>query len=348
MKALVQILLPYSLNLPKNSKFNTPILNDGHNGIRFLPLGVDQEAIQNPIDKITIDGQDSFEANVLLIEFYRDTFDRKNESSLDPSADQILGAANWFIERLRFVGKDSSITPLEDLGSINVKYTNDDGSELEKEEGMAREKLTRAVQFKYSLLTPEIWDNIFNLGDDFSVPHWHNILLDSSRLLPDIGPSLVLAETALEVFINYVLDSLSRQGDIPQNVWNWINERDWLKTPSVDERLDFLLQHFTNHSLKSEAELWEGYRNLKKARNSFAHEGIPKIGKDVVDSEKGKSLIRNVNLIVLKVREWLPEEFQWPVFRYKTKIELVQKLRTYERNPSRNNESDSASDAVSN
>jgi hypothetical protein len=87
-----------------------------------------------------------------------------------------------------------------------------------------------------------------------------------------------------------------------------------------------LLALVVGHNLKEESLLWESFINLKKARNSFVHEGIPQIGNQPVSEETALKLINATEMIIAKVREWIPPELQWPVFLYNTHIEAIGKI----------------------
>ena len=152
-------------------------------------------------------------------------------------------------------------------------------------------------------------------------------MLDAQSDLPRVGPAVVLAATALEVFISYILDRLANAGSVPPRLWDWINKRgDYVREPTVEEQYDVLLMFFTGHSLKAEPKLWESFRNLKTARNSFVHEGTATIGATRVSVETARRLLASASDIISKVREWLPPELHWPVFKHAIQIEGLKKL----------------------
>jgi hypothetical protein len=145
--------------------------------------------------------------------------------------------------------------------------------------------------------------------------------------MPSIGPALVLAATALEVFISRVLDRLAPTKVVPPELWHWINERDnRLKEPALEEQYDVLMKFLTGHSLKDEPLLWEAFKNLKDARNAFVHEGIAKIGRIPVSTETANKLIASASNIIEKTREWLPNELHWQEFKYDLTVEIQKRL----------------------
>jgi hypothetical protein len=86
------------------------------------------------------------------------------------------------------------------------------------------------------------------------------------------------------------------------------------------------LSMFTGHSLKEESELWTAFLRLKKARNTFVHEGI------IRSDATGGSLVGVAHRIINKVREWLPPEIQWKQNNYDATIEILHHSLTPRRN----------------
>ena len=105
-----------------------------------------------------------------------------------------------------------------------------------------------------------------------------------------------------------VLKELASRSDaIPSSLWAWINERDhWSKEPSVVDQFDVLLPTLTGHSLKEEQELWTSLKELRQARNSLAHEGVPCVGKKELDLADTERLVKNAQKIVAWVYAKLP------------------------------------------
>jgi len=96
-------------------------------------------------------------------------------------------------------------------------------------------------------------------------------------------------------------------------MWKWINERDfWLKQPSTEEQFDQLLHVLCGHLLKEELPLWDAFKHVRTARNTFVHEGSARIGKDLVTEQSAGQLIAKATEIIKKIRLWLPAELRWP------------------------------------
>ena len=115
---------------------------------------------------------------------------------------------------------------------------------------------------------------------------------------------------------------------ISKDLWKWVNNREnWLKEPAPIEQFDILLMSFLGVSLKDNNDLWGHFKNLKHARNSFVHEGIAKIGKKPITEEEARILIVKANEIVIFVKNELPEELQWPEYKFTMKVEKMMDLK---------------------
>jgi hypothetical protein len=114
---------------------------------------------------------------------------------------------------------------------------------------------------------------------------------------------------------------------VPQDLWNWINDRgNYLREPTVEEQYDALLRFLTGHSLKSEAALWQSFMNLKTARNTFVHEGVAKVGGTPISVDVARQLVSGANDVIAKVREWLPVAMHWPVFKHNVQVEIRKRI----------------------
>ncbi len=173
------------------------------------------------------------------------------------------------------------------------------------------------MAFKWSLvgINEGVWENIHQLPVDFTPPPWDDLRLDAQAALPHVGTAVVLAATSLEVFIAQILDGLAATSDVPADVWKWLNDRgEWRKDPTTEEQFDILLRHFTGHSLKDNQALWEAFKNLRTARNSFVHEGVAKVGGKVVSVSDAGSLVARANDVIGCVKGWLPADLRWLEF----------------------------------
>jgi len=329
MLARVHIVLPYALTIPEKENYKVYAYEiEGYQVRFYMPERSERADTYNDAESIQINGVKAFNADVLRIDFQKDQFDREEEKEnqrnfdCDPPINLIKDIANDFLNRLRYVTNGSKIKLLESpLTNWNIQYLNDDGTELEEEAGLVRGRFARNFSFSYVSMNNEVWEDIHSLEPFSPLPVWKNLLLDAEALLPEVGPTIILTFTSLEVFISTILDKVVETGKIDKELWEWINGRGPLKEPSIEEKYDFLLRHIVGVSIKGNNDIWEAFKHLRKARNSFAHEGIAKISNDIVTSDKAREFIIKAKEIIDTIRASLPEELQWPVF--KPEIEVV-------------------------
>lgn len=329
MIARLFVILPFSVTIPEGEQFKIyEYIDDGYK-IRFYPLQKSTEpAEQFEYDELRINGISAFQANALRIDFLKDDFERKEGSACDPSYSLISRTVNSFLLRLRFVTRGSKIRPINfPMASWRMQYLNDDESELKEEKGFMRGRGGRKFQFSWITLNSDIWDNLNTLSPDYTPPQWDSLLLDADSALPEVGPAIVLASTALEVFISHILNELAKESSIPADLWDWINNRRfWLKEPDTGEQFDDLLKILLGTSLKENNDLWEGFKNLKDARNSFVHQGEASIGNNPVSDVDARKLVIKAIEIIKFIKEKLPAKLQWPEFKHSLKVEVIKKL----------------------
>jgi hypothetical protein len=94
----------------------------------------------------------------------------------------------------------------------------------------------------------------------------------------------------------------------------------------VEDQFDVLLKEFSGHSLKEDAVLWEAFKNLKSARNTFVHEGTATVGNAAITKDDARVLVARVDEIIAKIREWIPADMRWPVPEVKVQMEFSQTL----------------------
>jgi hypothetical protein len=332
MIARLFVVLPFALSVPAETQFNVYESEWSHYRVRlFPPTRRSQAGANNDRFEIEVDGLPAIQSDVLQIDFMKEHFDRsaKTPSELertdcDPPHEVINEILEWFLLRLRHVTRAANIRPLNLFDTEwRLVYLNDDGSELPKEKGLVPSRGASVASISWIVLTNTIWDSVHTLPPDYSAPPWEGLLLDASLPGASIGNSIVLAATALEVFIAHVLDALAASAPISSELWSWINNRsDHTRKPSVEEQYDVLLRILSGHSLKEEKELWQAFMNLKTARNSFVHRGIARVGKsgDIADAAAAKSFVSTALAIIEKIRIWIPEQHHWKQYSHKFKV----------------------------
>ena len=330
MIARLYVHLPFHLTVPVGEEFPIFEYEDSGYMVRdFPPMRSDQApAIDGP-EQLEIDGVPAFQADLLRIDFAKESFERGTESPRDPPEDVIIRAVTSFLQRLRHVARAPQVRPLNfPFVTWRLKYLNDDETELEKDENLVR--VRGSLQFKTSFiaLNKTVWEDLCSLPADYEPPIWDSLLLDANAELTRIGPSIVLAWTDLEVFISKMLNQLAEVKNVDTELWTLINQREGRRQgPTVEEQYDALLKFLTGHSLKEEKKLWESFKNLKTARNSFVHEGVARVGKSPLDTEMTRKLIYSASIIIQKVREWLPQDLQWPEYGHDIQVRVTRQLR---------------------
>jgi hypothetical protein len=285
-------------------------------------------------DSVLIEGLPTVLADVLRIDFVGREFDRHSDSD-DPPVDLALRIANDFLARLRTLGRGGHVKPLDPRAIWRITYLRDDESEFGPalDEGIVRARNSVRWRVKLLALRPSLWEEAEALDEDFEPTAWDTLLLDALDLLPEIGPVLVLAYTALETRIENALDVLAPRSRLSAEFWAWIRDRggDWRAQPSVADQLDHLLRELGGRSLKDEPELWQAFRDLHKARNSFVHQGRAVIGDQSVTSERVGQLLALTGTIIDWIEELLPEDERRP--RYSREDEKVVQITRMLQNP---------------
>ncbi len=325
MLAKLHVLVPFKLTLPLGDQYQIyGYEEDGYQIYFDVPSPSDKPSAPDMPDHIMINGKSGIQADVITITFKKGSFIRGISSPIDPPEQLIQRTLRSFLDRLKYVSKAPQVKVIEfPHCHWRLRYLNDDGTELEHAEGLMRGRGTMTFGFSLIGCDPALWNLIFSLPKDFEAPAWHTLLVDSRGALPHLGTAIVLAATALEVFISEILDCLVKETSIPDILWAWINDRgNWQKEPSTEEQFDILLKILSGHSLKEDNALWEGLRNLRSARNSFVHEGVARLGRTLLTMPETLRLIENADSIVTKVREWMPESCRWPVFQHTTQLEV--------------------------
>ena len=326
MLARLHVLLPFSLQVREGETFPVnEYIEDGYKIRVLLPVKTDVPASPGTADEVLINGRPAVSCNGLRVDFYKEEFDRSVTKECDPPYEFMAKAVNSFLARLRYVTRAQKVQPIVfPQMPWRLEYLNDDGTELEEQEGLVRGRATIRMSFNAIGLTKQVWDNIHELDTEFQSPAWDDLLLDAYDTLPQIEPAVVLGATSLEVFIGDVLDKLAKRSSVPKKMWDWLNARGH-RTPSVDEQFDVLLRILVGYSLKEDPELWKGVMDLKLARNSFVHAGVAKIRRKPITDEDAGRLLNNAKKVVRTVRKRLPEQLQWREFR--SEIEWKWKMR---------------------
>ncbi len=350
MLARFRVLLPYAFSIPYHdySKLKPLVFMHGEYAVTAYPpvqgnvdssvsditsavplmdaiSNLGEASILKPTSAVKINGHDIIKANLLQIDLLagRD-FKRgwgtsaKRSPEFDPPDELLFQLVNNIIGRLRTVGRLSSIrfvTP-ENAAGWKVEYLADDGQPLPKDETLFRARTMPKLTWQVSGITAGVWEQAVGQPSDFSPPIWDMLLLDARAQLPDVNTSVVLANAALETFINISLDILAEGSPVAPETWEWLTTRgdDWRKQPSTYENYDQVLFLLTGRSLRKEkTDLWTAFTKLKDARNSIVHRGraVVRTGSKKereVSPGMAKKFVIDAGQIISWVETILPEE----------------------------------------
>lgn len=213
MIAQLIVATPFPLIVPDATTFTGYSYEEGEYIITARPpLLTDGPLPRDLPTNVEIDGKPAFVANALQFEFRKTTpFARARDSEYDPPLDLLQRVVTGFLARLRFAARAPQIEPLSlKYGATwRLEYLNDDGAELPEDPDLIRARMGRHWKWSSVTVTPAVWEQIHELEPDWASPVWDDILLDAFHALPRIGTAVVLAATALEVFISTILDRIA-------------------------------------------------------------------------------------------------------------------------------------------
>jgi hypothetical protein len=285
-----------------------------------IPLHFFNPADPQPVDVTTeVGGVSPVRCDAIVVQIVAEEFDRRVESSqetLQSLRDVACDATNGLLERLRVLTRAVHLKPLSPENLLfRIVMLDDSETLLELEEGKWRESGTHRFLIRLTAVTAPIWQELVDLGE-YETPPWDELLLDAMDLDVELGPSVVLAATAVETRISTALDVLAAD-KLDSELWAWMNHRndDFTKTPAVSEQLDQLLGSLGGRSLKDVPDLWEAGVQLRQARNSFVHEGCALLGKKTkvpVTREKARELVVKAGEIIDFIEGQLPVDQRRP------------------------------------
>lgn len=292
---------------------------------------LEEKMLVTPIAAIRINGQEVVRANLLQVDLIaaRDyTRNRRGGDVFDPPLDLFFKLVNSVIARLKSVGRmaNAKFVDLDAAAAWKIEYLTDEGQQLPRDEALFRKRTGNKVTWQVSAMPAGIWDLALTLPTDFTLPVWHNLILDASAQLPDVNTSIVLANAALESFIKLSLDILAKGSSISPESWEWITSREntLLKQPSAKEMFDQALFLLTGKSLrKDQPELWKAFDDLRAARNSMVHQGKAVIKKKTrkgattieVTTQTAEKMVENASRIITWVESLLPDEHKRVMFK---------------------------------
>ncbi len=283
--------------------------------IMDIPRRLDPADPQIPVSGVQIGSGPAIVGDVLRIDFLRDQFNRMSGSN-DPPVEMAFNLANSWIRRFRVLNRTGWARPLSQHEiPWKLAILNDDETEVEHVDGQWRRRFGSALKFQYTALDSYGWNAIKALPVSYESQPSDELLLDAYALLPQVGPAIVLAYSAIETRISQALDRIATLTGLNPTLWSWLTHRsDFTKDPSTAEQLDVVSRALTGNSLKDDAQLWERLQNLRQARNNFVHEGRPSIGRRglTVDIQLAQQLINGAEQIIDWIENLLPQAERRP------------------------------------
>lgn len=330
MIARVFVTLPFALTVPEGEVFSL-IQYDlfDYKIVVYPPIGKTKNANNySDAEKVTLNSKPSYFADLIQIDFIKNEFDRSSDGDIDPPVEVIKKVTNDALSRLRYVLNSCEVKSLpSNYSDLSVYYLKDDETEFEQSQDFVRSKFIVSSKLQCLPLTQEIWDNVNTIVPFSELPTWKVFLFDAESVLPHVGPAIILVFTSLEVFISNKLDEMASTNNVDIKLWKWINSRQYLKAPSIDEQFDFLSLHILGFSIKSDNKLWLEFKNLQKIRNNFAHTGICKLDNQMLTEEDARYYISIANKIIDYFKSRLPKALLWPEFKNQIEYKNVIPIR---------------------
>jgi hypothetical protein len=303
-----------------------------NSGDQMLGVGVQSLAAMslNETAGIKVDDYPTYACDLLQVDVKRAEFDRSERADRTELVELGFSIINAWLSRVRVIAGVAWVRPLvQSECSWELAYLNDDGSDLERLEGLFRR--VRGVFVSSGpvfALKLESWQELNAKAANYIPLTWDTLILDAYRLFPDPGPVVVLAMTAIETRIGTALDVLASKA-VPLDVWEWFTSgrRDKTKLPTVQEELDPILNRVAGVSLISNKDLWNSFNELRTARNNFAHQGKATINGKELDREHLGRLVNDAKRIVSWITDLLPPDHKPPVLDVQTKLEITQQIR---------------------
>jgi hypothetical protein len=352
MLARLRVRLPFSLQVPVDNPLRPQERTFAGYRVRYYPPlpaaippidrnstfervadALEPTATPSPRSDLTVDKKPAFDGEIVQIDFLDRDFDRR-EGADDPPTEVLIRAATDWVARVRHITR-AGHARLPAQFPWRLEYLNDDGTQLERSAGFVRARGGTNWEMGFTLVTPDVWRLVTDLADDWVLPIWDELLLDADATR-DVGPKVVLAYAALEVFITLTLAELAKRSTTDPELWAWVTNRgNYLKDPAVEEEFDVLLRVLNGRSLKSAPDnLWGKFTELRTARNRFAHEGRATVGADSVDFPRAVSLVAGAIQIITWVEDQLPSDMRRLRATELHNVELTQMLSAPRQAPS--------------
>ena len=281
-----------------------------------LPLKL-LPAPPSPIPALTVDDKPAILANLLIVDFIRDRFERRRDAPpdqpRDPPFELAVAAANEVLRRIRLLTRASNARLLNSADVLwLLRYLNADETPVDDDPRLYREQWVSLHDWKLAGITPRLWQAVSEIQAEPVARVWEALLLDADALFSEVGVAIILAHSALETFSRATLDRLARSSPTPSKLWGFFFQR--RREPPMEAQLDVLLEVFTGRSLKERNDLWMAFKKLQEARNSFAHRGEAQIDGQSVTRHELSLMLSATRDTIDWIETFLPLEWRRPVY----------------------------------
>jgi hypothetical protein len=348
MLARVTVVLPFAFHVPdgaslkpidlewngRSVRLYPPVQSGllaqsggGDKGVALSMIGPTADVVKSPY--VRIDDTETRAADLFTVDFRADSFDRSSGNPPERDAlvsDSIAVIDQWLTTFRNLLGA-TWVKPVTRMTcSWRLTYLNDDETELPKEEGQIRGTLGVLMRISnIAGLADEAWNAIAALQPGYAPFRWDELLVDAVELLPAVGPSLLLAYTALEIRISDAADVLAAEAKVHDALWEWFTvKRSFKVQPETAEFAKAIFRMLAGKSLADEQQLWKTLTDLRKARNSFAHEGVAVDTQgNVVTPEKAAQLVAGARQVLDWIETLLPEKHRRTKLTITTNLQVL-------------------------
>ncbi len=296
------------------------------------PFSTDSlRAAKEPVtsDQVKVNDTETVACDLLRVDFIDQEFDRSagDVTERHQLIEAGFAVANQWLVAYRVLLGAHQIKPVTRLtSSWRLDYLDDGETRLPKEHGLISGQVAVRMEVPgVATVIPASWDAISAVGHDYVPSRWDELLVDATELLPAIGPAVLLAYTALEIRIAAAADVLAAESGVHADLWTWLTEkRTYLAEPTTEEFAKEIFRLLTGKSLADDNAVWNIFTQLRKARNSFAHEGIARgLDGTILSVARASELVVGCRAVLDWIDALLPENSRRPTIDVSAKIEVV-------------------------
>jgi len=315
MIARIAFRLPYTIAVPAGKQFDPLSRMDGDTTVIIHPLkqfkemrGFEAptfEETPRSTTRLIYNGEPVCEMDTLVVDLVRADFDRDVRTMADTikRADSNTtirdgyAYANEFLAMLRNATQNPEIRPIE--GPVYLQFINDDGTNLEHEDGKYRITLRQgADNLRNRVVDPLHWDAL--KVQNFEDLNHRTLLLDAMALFPEPA-SIILGYSAVEGASKHIIQNLANQ-QLPEAVAKWAI-KSALRESSLKILFTGIFKVLTGSEVLGDHDFAQKFERVNQMRNSIVHRGHLQIeGQNVSRTELSEALA-DCHLLVKKLEE---------------------------------------------